>query len=356
MVAFLLHPVDGSTSPASLAGCNSRRSSRMSDAIVQSGGYCGVDLEMNEQVLVDFNRALSETPDTSLEVAATEALKCVLQRSAQSTKKGLFEEIEKASEILVEKYKSSLSLEGACKLFYFNVNRNVDESRWKEAILENGERFAKMTAASRKKIATLGARFIREHATIMVHGYSRVVTEVLLEAWKMKKFNVLVTESRGIDGEDGAGYVAANILSHHNIPCKLILDSAIAYEMEKVDMCLVGAASVVENGGVINKIGTYQLAVVANAFGKPLYVAAESIKFARLYPLNQEDIPSAQNLREIKPCTDLGRTLMDDDEKKISFLSVGSDYTPPSYITLLFTDSGVLTTSAVSDELINLYR
>ena len=31
------------------------------------------------------------------------------------------------------------------------------------------------------------------------------------------------------------------------------------------------------------------------------------------------------------------------------------DYTPPQYITLLFTDLGVLTPSAVSDELIKLY-
>lgn len=31
------------------------------------------------------------------------------------------------------------------------------------------------------------------------------------------------------------------------------------------------------------------------------------------------------------------------------------DYTPPHYITLLFSDIGVLTPSAVSDELIKLY-
>ena len=31
------------------------------------------------------------------------------------------------------------------------------------------------------------------------------------------------------------------------------------------------------------------------------------------------------------------------------------DYTPPGYISLLFTDVGVLTPSAVSDELIKLY-
>lgn len=31
------------------------------------------------------------------------------------------------------------------------------------------------------------------------------------------------------------------------------------------------------------------------------------------------------------------------------------DYTPPSYISLLFTDLGILTPAAVSDELIKLY-
>lgn len=31
------------------------------------------------------------------------------------------------------------------------------------------------------------------------------------------------------------------------------------------------------------------------------------------------------------------------------------DYTPPHYISLLFTDLGILTPSAVSDELIKLY-
>jgi len=31
------------------------------------------------------------------------------------------------------------------------------------------------------------------------------------------------------------------------------------------------------------------------------------------------------------------------------------DYTPPAYLTLLFTDLGILTPSAVSDELIKLY-
>lgn len=40
---------------------------------------------------------------------------------------------------------------------------------------------------------------------------------------------------------------------------------------------------------------------------------------------------------------------------QVDALTPVRDYTPPQYITLLFTDLGVLTPAAVSDELIKLY-
>ena len=43
-------------------------------------------------------------------------------------------------------------------------------------------------------------------------------------------------------------------------------------------------------------------------------------------------------------------------QSPVSFVSPACDYTPAEYITLLFTDLGVLTPSAVSDELIKLYQ
>ena len=38
--------------------------------------------------------------------------------------------------------------------------------------------------------------------------------------------------------------------------------------MEGVDIVLVGAEAVVENGGIINKLGTYQLSIVARSLNK----------------------------------------------------------------------------------------
>ena len=83
----------------------------------------------------------------------------------------------------------------------------------------------------------------------------------------------------------------AKALCHLNVPVTVVLDAAVGYIMEKVDLVIVGAEGVVENGGIINKIGTNQMAVCAKAQNKPFYVVAESFKFVRLFPLNQQDVP-----------------------------------------------------------------
>jgi len=99
------------------------------------------------------------------------------------------------------------------------------------------------------------------------------------------------------------------------------------------------------------QIGTFPLAMVAKTFNKPLYVAVESYKFARLYPLSQVDLPEKISQQQaFHPCTaDVTVPPGIDTENP------ACDYTPANFITLLFTDLGILTPAAVSDELIRLY-
>lgn len=155
-----------------------------------------------------------------------------------------------------------------------------------------------------------------------------------------------VTEGR----PNGAGYTAAQTLKEAGVPVTLVLDSGMGYAMEKADLVLVGAEAVTENGGIISKIGTYQLAIVAKALKKPFYVAAESYKFARLYPINQSDLPNCREKHTLVPLH--GHKV----PHGVQVDNPDTDYTPPRFITLLFTDLGILTPSAVSDELIKLYN
>jgi translation initiation factor eIF-2B subunit alpha len=134
-----------------------------------------------------------------------------------------------------------------------------------------------------------------------------------------------------------------------------------------VDIVLTGAEAVVENGGCVNKMGTYALAACAKAHGKPFYVASESYKFARLYPLNQKDLPHMGNspLQCLDTTYTSNKSEENDESSSACLVDLPEDvkvdnppcdFTPSKFITLLFTDLGVLTPSAVSDELIRLYQ
>ncbi len=144
-------------------------------------------------------------------------------------------------------------------------------------------------------------------------------------------------------------FQAAQMLKEHGIPATVILDAAVGHYVEKVDMVLVGAEGVVENGGIINQIGTYLIAVMAKAADIPFYAVAENYKFVRCFPLNQYDLPTMSSA--LLHSGDMHSP----DGQNIEPGHPTIDYTPPSYISLLFTDVGVLTPSAVSDELIKLY-
>lgn len=49
----------------------------------------------------------------------------------------------------------------------------------------------------------------------------------------------------------------------------------MAYVMDKVDFVLVGSEAVVESGGLINAVGSNQIAIIAKAANKPFYALAE---------------------------------------------------------------------------------
>uniref|UniRef100_A0A4W6DC76 Translation initiation factor eIF2B subunit alpha n=1 Tax=Lates calcarifer TaxID=8187 RepID=A0A4W6DC76_LATCA len=233
-------------------------------------------------------------------------------------------------------YRSTLDLKTAQYWF------RTDLSRCKKVMEERGELFLEKISMSRTKVAKLCHTFIKDGAKILTHSYSRVVLRVLEKAAAEKKrFSVYVTESQ----PDSAGRQMAEALRKLNVPVTVVLDAAVGYVLEKVDLVIVGAEGVVESGGIINKIGTYQMAVCSKAHNKPFYVVAESFKFVRLYPLNQQDVPD-----KFKYKADTLKTVQNLSEEHPII-----DYTPPSLITLLFTDLGVLTPSAVSDELIKLY-
>ncbi|KAH6790037.1 translation initiation factor eIF-2B subunit alpha [Perilla frutescens var. frutescens] len=318
-----------------------------SDAAVLENNVSGGKVKDKKFSVVDEFNNWRKQPELAEAVAAIRALAWVIRSSQATTMMELEIELKKASDSLKSWDTTSISLTAGCDLFMRYVTRTSaldreDFSSAKSRLLERAEKFGEISYKARRIIAMLSQDFIFDGCTILVHGFSRVVLEALRTAGEKKKmFRVLCTEGR----PDRSGLRLSNELAKLDIPVKLLIDSAVAYSMDEVDMVFVGADGVVESGGIINMMGTYQIALVAKSMNKPVYVAAESYKFARLYPLDQKDMEPA--LRPI----DFGVPI----PSKVEVETSARDYTPPQYLTLLFTDLGVLTPSVVSDELIQLY-
>ena len=296
-------------------------------------------------VVAHFNECMRD-PSCATAVAAIHALTKVIAGSAASTLMELQNELQVASDCLKTRDPTGIPLKAGCELFLRYVARTAAEatssslSSIKQTLIQRGRAFAQVSHQARHLIAENGRVFVHDGATVLVHGFSRVVLALLLHAAaEGRRFRVVATEGR--PNELGANM--ARQLRAAGIPVEMILDAAVAYKMSMVSLVLVGAEAVVESGGIVNRLVTYQVALVAKVLHVPFYVACESYKFARIYPLGQRDVPREE--------LHVPEFAMEDVEVD----NPTRDYTPPHLIALLITDLGVLTPAAVSDELIQLY-
>ncbi|KAJ3329343.1 Prostaglandin reductase 3 [Blyttiomyces sp. JEL0837] len=298
---------------------------------------------MTKNIREILNDIVEDNPNMSLPVAAVKALAESIKSQKATTMSEFMETLTHASNTLKSSSPRNFSIIAGCESFLKFLNDtshdvgNLDSC--KQRITELAENFIFNAPTYPQRIAKLGAGLIKDDAVILLHSYSRVVMMLLEHAASLnRRFKVIVTESLPSKN----GFTTAEQLRKKNIPVCMIPDSAVGLVIEKVDMVLVGAEGVVENGGLINQIGTYQIAIVAKAAKKPFYAVTESYKFVRFYPLNQSELDGPS----------LTFTTSEESSNPLSSES-NVDYTPPQYVTSLITNLGVLTPDGVVQFLLN---
>ena len=172
---------------------------------------------------------------------------------------------------------------------------------WQEA-----EQIAREDVAVNKKIGEYGAALIPAQARILTHcnagalatvGYGTALGVIRSAAAQGKKISVYAGETRPY--LQGARLTTWEMVQEQ-IPVTLIADNMAGFLMQqgKVDLIIVGADRIAANGDVANKIGTYTLAVLAQAHKIPFYVAAPvSTRFSlRTAPHTSKNAVIAINL------------------------------------------------------------
>jgi methylthioribose-1-phosphate isomerase len=167
------------------------------------------------------------------------------------------------------------------------------------------------------------------------HGTALGVIRSAIEAGK--RIRVIADETRPF--LQGARLTAWELMQDR-IPVTLIADNAAGYLMSRgeIDAVIVGADRIAANGDVVNKIGTYAVAVLALRHCIPFYVAAPLSTFDRNVA-NGAAIP----IEEREAAEVFGHGKVKWAPEGVAVRNPVFDVTPASLISAIITERGVLT-------------
>lgn len=122
-------------------------------------------------------------------------------------------------------------------------------------------------------VAERAGRLIGDDAVVVTHSMSSTV-QAALRVLAPRGVRAIVTESRpGLEGRD-----QARQLDHLGVPVTFITDAQLGHFAQRATVALVGADMLLADGAVVNKAGTYLLALAARDIGIPFHVCCESFK------------------------------------------------------------------------------
>lgn len=196
-----------------------------------------------------------------------------------------------------------------------------------------------------RSMGRLGARDVPQGATILTHcnagalatgGYGTALGVIRAAHEAGKKINVLADETRPY--LQGARLTSWE-LHQDGIPVSVITDNMAAslFRKGEIDFCVVGSDRIAANGDVANKIGTYNVAVLAREHGVPFTVAAPWSTVDLQTPTGDE-IPIEERSRdEVARIGDV--TLVADG---IPCRYQAFDVTPARLVTAIYTERGLV--------------
>jgi methylthioribose-1-phosphate isomerase len=158
---------------------------------------------------------------------------------------------------------------------------------------------------------------------------------VVRAAWEQgKRIKVISSETRPL--LQGAR-LSVYEMKKEGIPVTLITDNMVGYVMYRkmVNKVIVGADRIVRDA-VINKIGTYGVAILAKEHKVPFYVAAPTSTFD-LTRTAKEVAIEERNPEEV---THIGSRRI--TVERVNVLNPAFDITPLKYVTAVISEKGIL--------------
>lgn len=215
----------------------------------------------------------------------------------------------------------------------------------RQALLDEAQRMADADVATNRRIAEHGAELLRDGDTILHHcntgflatvDYGTALGVIRMAHEQGKQIHVLLDETRPrLQGSRLSAWECEEL----GISYEIIPDTAAGYFMRRgeVNYVIFGADRVAANGDVVNKIGSYQIAVLARENRIPCY-SAFPISTTDLTMASGDNIPiEERDLNEVRAPYNCEIVPSHFKARNPAF-----DVTPQKYFAGLITEQGII--------------
>jgi methylthioribose-1-phosphate isomerase len=276
--------------------------------------------------------------------AAAYALALTAYHSEAKTRKELIKQIEDSANLLKKTRPTGANLFWAVdRIMRKALETSGTAKTVAKAVVEEANKLADEDVETNRRMGEHGSALLNDGDVVLTHCNAGSLATVdygtalgvIRVAWeKGKKVSVIATETR--PKLQGARLTAYE-LQNDSIPVTLITDNMIGYVMQKrlVNKVIVGADRIVRDA-VINKIGTFGIAVLAHAHNIPFYVAAPTSTFDLAHSAS-EVVIEERNPEEV---THFGNQKI--APNGVEVLNPAFDITPMRYVTAIICETGVL--------------
>jgi len=278
-------------------------------------------------------------------VAAAYGLALTAFHSMVSTREEFLKQIKDSAVLLRRTRPTGANLFWAVDriLEKLSVSSESAVSALRNLVVDEAMRMADEDAEINLRIGKNGSKLIEDGDTVLTHCNAGALATVeygtalgvVRAAWEEgKKIDVIATETR--PKLQGARLTAYELKSE-GIPFCLITDSMVGYVMSRglVSKAVVGADRIVMDA-VVNKIGTYSIAVLAREHKVPFYVAAPLSTFDLEH--TAKDVVIEERSPEEVTCFRSERVA----PTGTKVLNPAFDITPMKYVAAVVCERGVL--------------
>ena len=300
---------------------------------------------MSYEQVADCIKKLVIRGAPAIGVAAAMGLAIAAVKSKAKTPNELMHELETAFQVLRNTRPTAVNLFWALERVMKKARGQSSVKTIRDTVQNEALLMAEEDISANKQMGSFGAALIEDGDVVLTHcnagalatvAYGTALGVLRAAKEKGKRINVIATETRPV--LQGARLTAFE-LKHDGIDVTVAPDTAVGSLMARgmIKKVIVGADRVLRTGHVFNKIGTYQIAILASKHNIPFYVAAPVSSFDLKSDPDQVTIEE----RSFDEVTSMGGTRV--VPKGIRIFNPAFDVTPPELISGIITEKGVLT-------------